>query len=227
MDLYSVKARATGAKLFITTTQLVFILIAALILFGPLQSAFATWPGVSSDQSLRRTILIIFSLITLVRFSLMMFVFLKRAIGPAEMVSVPAAFFIYYVGFSILVLPYGGGFDIFDLAGIVLFVVGAGLNTMAEYERHRFKADPANAGKLYTGGLFSRAMHINYFGDILWVSGYALVAHHPVGFVVPVALAVFFAFGNIPMLDKHLAKRYGAAFDAYAAKTKKLVPGIW
>ena len=37
-----------------------------------------------------------------------------------------------------------------------------------------FKRRPENKGKLFTGGLFAVSMHPNYFGDLLWVSGYAL-----------------------------------------------------
>jgi protein-S-isoprenylcysteine O-methyltransferase Ste14 len=33
-----------------------------------------------------------------------------------------------------------------------------------------------------------------------------------------------FVFANIPMLDAHLADRYGAEFAAYARRTRKLFP---
>lgn len=227
MDIYSIKAASHTEKLFITATQVVFIFVAAWIMFGVGGTLFVKWPGLSDDLPLRRAILIVFSIVSLARFSLMMFVFLKRRIAPAELVSVPLAFFLYYVVFSILVLPYGGAFDLLDMMGILLFVTGSGINSLSEWQRFQFKSDPANKGKLFNGGLFSRAMHINYLGDIMWVSGYALVAHHPMGALIPLVLAAFFIFSGIPALDRHLADRYGADFTAYAAKTKKLMPGIW
>ena len=36
-----------------------------------------------------------------------------------------------------------------------------------------------------------------------------------------------FVFGNIPMLDAHLAEHYGQEFTAYARRTRKLVPFVY
>jgi protein-S-isoprenylcysteine O-methyltransferase Ste14 len=36
-----------------------------------------------------------------------------------------------------------------------------------------------------------------------------------------------FTLANIPMLDSHLRHHYGPAFDAYAARTRKLIPFIY
>jgi hypothetical protein len=38
-------------------------------------------------------------------------------------------------------------------------------NGLSELQRYRWKRQPQNAGRLYTGGLFAYARHINYFGD--------------------------------------------------------------
>ncbi len=38
------------------------------------------------------------------------------------------------------------------------------LNTVSELLRKSFKDNPVNQGKLYTGGLFKYAIHINYLG---------------------------------------------------------------
>ena len=50
---------------------------------------------------------------------------------------------------------------------VALYVVGSGFSTIGEYQRYVFKKQPANKGKLMTGGLWSLTMHANYFGDTL------------------------------------------------------------
>jgi protein-S-isoprenylcysteine O-methyltransferase Ste14 len=34
-------------------------------------------------------------------------------------------------------------------------------------------------------------------------------------------------FLNVPALDRYLAERYGEEFQAYAARTKKLIPFVY
>ena len=65
--------------------------------------------------------------------------------------------------------------NLVTILGLALFVLGSYLNTASEYMRHVWKRRPENAGKLYTGGLFRYARHINYFGDDLLGTGFALV----------------------------------------------------
>ena len=80
---------------------------------------------------------------------------------------------------------------------------------------------------LYTEGLFHYAVHINYFGDLLLFTGFSLITGSPYTLLVPAVMLAGFIFANIPALDAHLHAKYGATFDAYAAKTKKLIPLIY
>jgi protein-S-isoprenylcysteine O-methyltransferase Ste14 len=86
---------------------------------------------------------------------------------------------------------------------------------------------PENKGKVYTGGLFRYAVHINYTGDVLWAAGFAAIAGNPWGWIVPIALFCFFKFFNAPMLDRHLSEHYGAEFDAYKSRTASMIPFLW
>jgi protein-S-isoprenylcysteine O-methyltransferase Ste14 len=61
------------------------------------------------------------------------------------------------------------------LIGSSLYVIGITTELIAEIQRKRFKSDPKNKGKAYTGGLWSFARHINYGGYTLWRAGYAMV----------------------------------------------------
>lgn len=162
-----------------------------------------------------------------VRMTVTILVLLKRSMGWEEAISVPMAFALYYVGFALL----GGGQDnpvgALEIVGGGLFVLGSTINTASEMLRDRFKKDSANKGRLYTGGLFRYSMHINYFGDILWVLGLAFITTNPWAFIIPGLLFCFFAFYNAPMLDRHLKEKYGAAFDEYASKTARIIPFLF
>ena len=70
-------------------------------------------------------------------------------------------------------------------------------------------------------------MHINYFGDLLWVTGYAILTRNWYSVIVVLLLFCFFVFYNIPQLDRHLASKYGEDFREYSAKTKKLIPFVY
>lgn len=175
----------------------------------------------------RRWVILTFSIMVLIRMAIMMFKFLHRRMPWSETLAVPGAFAIYYVGFALLCLPASRSLGLFDFVGIGIFILGSWFNTWSEYQRHTFKKDGTNKGKLYTQGLFGTSMHINYFGDVLWVSAYAILTQNLWACLIPVMLFCMFAFYNIPQLDKYLAGKYGDDFQHYAATTKKFVPFIW
>ncbi len=92
--------------------------------------------------------------------------------------------------------------------GLLMFAVGSWLNTYSEWQRYLWKARPENKGRLYTGGLFAYAMHINYFGDVVLFTGLALITQSWQALVVPVLMVCGFVLINIPTSDWHLAERY-------------------
>jgi len=67
-------------------------------------------------------------------------------------------------------------FSPLDLFGWLLFAFGTWLNLYPEYTRYRWKSDSKNAGRLYMGGLFRWARHINYTGEILSFVGFAIAS---------------------------------------------------
>ena len=229
MNLYANKSRSQPQKIAITGIELVLIALSAWIMFAGGQEIFVnffSWPVFETTPS-RRWIILSFSVIVFARYIFMMFYLMKRAIPWVEIISVPLAFSLYYVGFAILVLPSNAAIGIWDWAAVAIFLLGSWLNTASEKQRFDFKALPENKGKLYTGGLFSQSMHINFFGDILWILAYAIVTQNIWSTLIVIFITIFFAFFNIPMLDKYLAGRYGDDFKIYAGHTKRLVPFVW
>jgi protein-S-isoprenylcysteine O-methyltransferase Ste14 len=218
MDLYSQKGKSIPQKIVIHLIEALLLGFSYWILFRD---------GGSRIEIARRSVIFAFNIITFLRLAYMMFFLLKRKIHWAESVSVPLAFALYYVGFSLFVLPEERALDILDFFAIGLFLSGSILNSGGEYLRDRWKRNPANKGKIYTGGFFRYSRHINYFGDILWVSAYAIITRNIWAAAIPVVIFCFFAFYNAPLLDKYLKEKYGDAYDQYSRKTKMLIPFIY
>ncbi|HKF48776.1 MAG TPA: DUF1295 domain-containing protein [Terracidiphilus sp.] len=162
-----------------------------------------------------------------VRLLFTLFIFLKRGIGWSEVFTI-----VPWLIAIVLLLGIEGGtnpapFGIAAICGAVLFILGSWINTHAEYARHRWKQRAENHGKLYTRGFFRFARHPNYFGDLVSTSGLCLITGKWLTAIVPVLMLAGFVFINIPVLDAHLRDHYGAAFDDYASRTRKLIPFVY
>lgn len=94
------------------------------------------------------------------------------------------------------------------VVGLGMYVLGMVLEWGSEMQRLNFKRDPRNKGKVFTGGLFGLARHINYGGYTLWRAGYATAA---AGWVWGAIIAGFFTYDfvnrAIPELDDYCGKR--------------------
>ena len=229
MELYGKQSKSIPQKILIHVIEILLLYLSFWILFQKGGDFFADKLHISNaaENVTRRNIIFIFNIVIFTRIGYAMLFLLKRKIPWEESIGVPMAFAVYYIGFSLLVLPSSGKTDILDYLGIAVFAVGCIINTLSEILRAVWKKDSSNKGKLYTGGLFAYSRHINYFGDLLWATGYAIITGNIYAAAIPVLLFFFFAFFNAPKLDKHLKNKYGADYDKYAAKTKMLIPFIY
>ncbi|KAF4555116.1 Delta(14)-sterol reductase-like protein 1 [Elsinoe fawcettii] len=114
------------------------------------------------------------------------------------------------------------------LVGATLYVAGMAIETLSEVQRYRFKQDSRNKGKVYQGGLFGVARHVNYTGYLLWRVGYATVGG---GFAWGLANVAFYLFNfsrAIPPLNHYCEERYGEQWQQYKRKTPyKMIPYIY
>ncbi len=229
MDLYGKKSKSIPQKLIIIGLELVLLFLAYYITFLKGGTTIYNWFGINmpAGNLNRRIIIFIFSLIVFLRITIALFVFIKRKIPFEETISVPFAFALYYIGFAIFGYGSQTPVGITDFIGIGIFLLGSYLNTVSEYQRHIWKKHSENKGKLYTLKLFSHSMHINYFGDLLWVIGYSIVSLNIWSVWIPIILFFFFVFFNIPKLDAYLAEKYKAQFENYKKTTKKFIPFIY
>lgn len=224
MDMYGEKSPSRPQKTVILTLELLLLALSFFVLFGPLAvgvRAFGDAPCFA-----RNATLLAFNVVVFARFLATLFIFVERRIPWPEAFSIPLAFALYLLVLPLLARPASVPFGAVEGVGIALFVVGSCINTGSELQRRRFKRRPENKGKLFTGGLFARSLHPNYFGDLLWVSGCACVTRNPWAWLVPAVLFCFFYFFNIPKLDRYLREHYGAAFVAHERRARRLIPFV-
>lgn len=113
------------------------------------------------------------------------------------------------------------------VAGVVLWAVGWWFEAVGDRQMARFKADPANRGKIMDRGLWSWTRHPNYFGDAcVWWGLFAVAAEHWPGVLTlacPVAMNLFLVRGTgKATLERHMAARPG--FAEYARSTSGFLP---
>lgn len=212
-----------------TVAHLAIVLMVAWMYFGGGIAVVGNWFGQAWQPGdvARRAVLFAFGIVLWVRMTATAYLLLNRRFDWSECIAVIGAVAFYQLGFSL----FGGTtpmpLDAVDLVAVGLFVLGSLFNTAAELQRKHFKADPANKGRLYTKGLFSLVRHPNYLGDILWALGWALMTRNLWALLIPAVAASGFVFMFIPQLSAYLAKRYGAQYDDWAGRTKRLVPFVY
>jgi steroid 5-alpha reductase family enzyme len=113
--------------------------------------------------------------------------------------------------------------------GVGLAAVGLFFETVGDRQLSRFRADPANAGKIMDRGLWSWTRHPNYFGDLCVMWALWLIACGTWIGALTVFAPIVMTYQLITktgkrMLDRRLARTRGEAYAAYAARTSGLIP---
>ena len=120
--------------------------------------------------------------------------------------------------------------------GAGMWVLGFAVEVIADNQKSAFKADPANENKFITTGIWARAQHPNYFGEILLWAGVAVMALPSLSgsamifLISPVFVAVLLTrISGIPLLRKTAGARWGdnPEYQAYLKNTPLLIPRIF
>jgi len=195
--------------------------------FASLAVCVAIAFGVDLANPTRAKVLVMVAALYFARHLVTLFYLLMRRVDWGEVLGLSVFMAAFEIGFVWLGGQSSAPFGALDALGLGLLAFGSYLNTGSEVQRKWWKVDPANKGHCYTLGLFRHSMHINFFGDVVLFSGWALLTANLWALGLPFLMGLMFAFMHIPSLDAYLAKRYGDEFIAYAAKTKKLIPYVY
>ncbi len=119
------------------------------------------------------------------------------------------------------------GLTLLDAAGVTLFAVGLWFETVGDLQLARFKADPANRGKVMDRGLWRFTRHPNYFGDaVVWWGFFAFAAATGAWWsaVGPALMTVLLLrVSGVSLLERGLAESK-PGYRAYIERTSAFVP---
>ncbi|MEO0972024.1 MAG: DUF1295 domain-containing protein [Pseudomonadota bacterium] len=118
------------------------------------------------------------------------------------------------------------------IVGIGVWLAGFAIEVVADGQKSRFKADPANRGKFISHGLWAWSRHPNYFGEIVIWTGMALIAL-PVlqGWQYVTLISPVFVYflltkvSGVPLLEQRSDEKWGGQedYERYKANTPVLM----
>lgn len=120
------------------------------------------------------------------------------------------------------------GFNLVNVAGVMVWALGFGVELLADVQLVQFKANPENRGRILDDGLWGRSRHPNYFGDaVMWWAYYlvALAAGAWWSIIGPVIMTwLLMRFSGVTLLERGLQKTRPQYAD-YVARTNTFFPG--
>jgi steroid 5-alpha reductase family enzyme len=121
----------------------------------------------------------------------------------------------------------GNALHILDYIGVFVWLIGFVFESGGDIQLARFKANPANKGKVMNLGFWKYTRHPNYFGDATVWCGYAIIcisagSYLPVlGSVLMIALII--KVSGVALLEKTLNVTKPEYKD-YIEKTSSFIP---
>lgn len=116
-----------------------------------------------------------------------------------------------------------------DLAGVGMWLVGLLFESIGDWQLARFKANPANAGKVMDRGLWRYTRHPNYFGDFcVWWGIYLMSAAGGAWWTIGSPLLMSYLLlkvSGVELLESTIADRR-PDYAAYQARTNAFIPGL-
>lgn len=116
-----------------------------------------------------------------------------------------------------------------EAAGVALFALAIGGESLADAQLRRFKADPANRGKTCRAGLWRYSRHPNYFFEwLVWCAWALFALASPWGalaLLCPAAmLYLLFRVTGIPATEEQALKSRGDDYRDYQRTTSAFFP---
>ncbi len=114
-----------------------------------------------------------------------------------------------------------------DIAALVLWAIGFSFETVGDWQLDRFRANPANRGKVLRTGLWRYTRHPNYFGDAVQWWSYYLIAVAAGGywtFFSPIIMTELLTrISGVTLLEKSLQETK-PDYQAYMETTSAFIP---
>jgi len=129
---------------------------------------------------------------------------------------------------QVVQLSPGGGLGWLDALGTAIFAVGLFFETVGDAQLARFRADPANAGRVMDRGLWRYTRHPNYFGDFcVWWGLFVIALSTPAGIFTlasPIAMSVLLLrVSGVALLERSIGRRR-PGYARYVERTSAFFP---
>ncbi len=127
----------------------------------------------------------------------------------------------------------GTPLGIWDGIGLSIWILGFGIEAIADKQKTVFNTEPKNQGKWIDSGLWSYSRHPNYLGEILLWTGIAFfgiscfTGLERVAWVSPIFIYLLLTkVSGIPILDKRALEKWGddPEYQKYRENTPALLP---
>ena len=124
---------------------------------------------------------------------------------------------------------------IWDGIGLSIWIIGFGIETIADNQKTAFNNDTNNQGKWIDDGLWSYSRHPNYLGEILLWTGIAFfgiscfTGLERVAWISPIFIYLLLTkVSGIPLLDKRALEKWGdnPEYRKYRDNTPALIPRL-
>ena len=116
-----------------------------------------------------------------------------------------------------------------DIAAIVLWAIDFFFEAVGDLQMARFKADPANKGKVFNRGLCRYTRHPNYFGEAAQWWSYYLIAAAAGGFWTifsPIIMTfLLLRVSGVTLLENALKDRR-PGYQEYIETTSAFIPWV-
>ena len=122
---------------------------------------------------------------------------------------------------------------IWDGIGLSIWILGFGIETIADNQKKAFNTEPNNQGKWIDSGLWSYSRHPNYLGEILLWTGIAFfgiscfTGLERVAWISPIFIYILLTkVSGTPILDKRALEKWGddPEYQKYRDNTPALIP---
>ena len=122
---------------------------------------------------------------------------------------------------------------IWDAVGLSIWLLGFGIEVVADNQKTVFNTEPNNQGKWIDSGLWSYSRHPNYLGEILLWTGIAcfgiscFTGLERFAWISPIFIYLLLTkLSGIPILDRRALEKWGddAEYQKYRENTPALFP---
>ena len=124
---------------------------------------------------------------------------------------------------------------IWDAVGLSIWLLGFGIEVVADNQKTAFNTEPNNQGKWIDSGLWSYSRHPNYLGEILLCTGIAcfgiscFTGLERFAWISPIFIYLLLTkLSGIPILDRRALEKWGddVEYQKYRDNTHALFPRL-